>query len=247
MTATVVLVHGAWHGAWCFQKLIPELESRGLTVVAPDLPGHGSDTEPVGGLDVDVARVREVVRALPGSVLLLGHSYGGVVITAAAADPAVAGKLSRLVYLAAIVCPPGVSVFDLPISQTGSKIGPLMIVDDRGMSSIDTSDIAAAKAVFYGDCSDDDVRFAAERLCPQPAGNMAAVFEGEPLASISATYIRCTEDAAITLAAQDILINACRPVATDLTTVTMNASHSPFFSQPAQLADIIASLAQRTS
>ena len=72
--------------------------------------------------------------------------------------------------------------------------GPLIRQEDDGRSTIDTTDIAAAKSAFYGDCNDDDVAFAARA---QPKGNMASAISGDPLARIPATYIRCTEDRTI--------------------------------------------------
>ena len=245
MAATIVLVHGAWHGAWCWTKVIPELRALGISVVAPDLPGHGDDTSPVGDVAVDAARVVEVVRSLDGPVVLVGHSYGGVVISEAANDPVVASKVARLVYLCAIVCPPGKGFFDIEADHTGSKLEALLRFDDAGLSFIDTSDQSAAKAAFYGDCSDDDVAFAAARLTPQPGANATSAFTGNPLATISATYIRCLDDATIPLAVQDAMIAVMTPVSKEIDTIDMAASHSPFFSQPAALAAHLASIVSR--
>lgn len=245
MTATIVLVHGAWHGAWCWTKVVPELRALGISVVAPDLPGHGDDTSPVGDLSVDAARVAEVVRSIDGPVVLVGHSYGGVVISEAANDPAVASKAARLVYLCAIVCPEGKGFFDIEADHRASKLGPLMRFDDAGLSYIDTSDQAAAKAAFYGDCSDDDVAFASARLTPQPAANATAAFTGNPLATIAATYIRCLDDHAIPIAVQDAMIAVMKPLSKEIDTIDMATSHSPFFSEPAALAAHLASIASR--
>src|SRR4030088_1094188 len=99
MKRTVVLVHGAWHGAWCFDRVMPLLEQVGIPAVAGDLPGHGQDPGPLTDLHGDAKRVREVLDGIDGDVVLLGHSYGGAVITEAGVHPAV----THLVYLCAVV------------------------------------------------------------------------------------------------------------------------------------------------
>ncbi len=241
---TIVLVHGAWHGGWCFAKTVAALEARGLSVVAPDLPGHGADTGPLGGLADDAQRIREVVAAISGPVMLLGHSYGGLVISEAASDPETAARVQRLVYLCAIVTAPGQTFFSVPADHSRSLLGPLIRAGEDGLSTIDTSDVAAAKAVFFHDCSDDDAAFAVANLSPQPLGNMSSAISGDPLATVPATYIRCTEDRTIPIEVQDALIASASASARSLETITMISSHSPFLSMPEQLADHLADLAR---
>lgn len=241
---TVVLVHGAWHGGWCFAKTVAALQAKGVSAVAPDLPGHGADTSPLGGLADDAQRIREVVAATVGPVILLGHSYGGLVISEAASDPATAARVQRLVYLCAILTAPGQTFFSVSADHSRSLLGPLIRAGEDGLSTIDTSDLASAKAAFYGDCSNDDVAFAAANLSTQPLGNMSSVISGDPLAALAATYIRCTEDRAIPIEVQDLLITSASASARSLDTITMAASHSPFLSMPEQLADHLARLAR---
>ena len=98
MPSTVVLVHGAWHGAWCFDRVVPLVQAAGVPVVAIDLPGHGRDPGPLTDLHGDATRVVATLDGIKGPVLLLGHSYGGAVITEAGGHPAV----THLVYLCAL-------------------------------------------------------------------------------------------------------------------------------------------------
>ena len=88
-SSLVVLVHGAWHGAWCWAALQAELDRRGVPSLAVDLPGHGASPEPIGGLHDDAAAVTALLDHLAsgaaGPITLVGHSYGGAVITQAAA------------------------------------------------------------------------------------------------------------------------------------------------------------------
>jgi len=84
-----VLVHGAWHGAWCWEPAVAALAADGISAVAIDLPGHGNDPGPMGDLHGDAAHVAAVLDALSGPVVLVGHAYGGAVITEAGSHRAV--------------------------------------------------------------------------------------------------------------------------------------------------------------
>lgn len=81
MTATVVLVHGAWHGAWCWDLVVDQLHQQDVPVVAIDLPGHGVSTEPLTDLHGHGDAVRAALESIDGPVVLVGHSYGGAAIT----------------------------------------------------------------------------------------------------------------------------------------------------------------------
>src|SRR5215510_82089 len=83
---TYILIHGAWHGAWCWYKVVPVMKKKGCKVVAIDLPGHGKDTtnpEQVT-FKMYVERVKQVANNIPGQVILVGHSMAGTVISQAA-------------------------------------------------------------------------------------------------------------------------------------------------------------------
>ena len=215
-----------------------------MSAIAPDLPGHGADSGPLGGLAEDAQRIREIVAAIDGPVVLLGHSYGGLVISEAASDPVTAARVQRLVYLCAIVTAPGETFFTVPADHSRSLLGPLIRAGEDGVSTIDISDVAAAKAVFFGDCSDAAAASALASLSAQPLGNMSSAISGDPLATVAATYIRCTEDRTIPIEVQDALIASARASARSLDTITMTASHSPFLSMPETLADHLAVLAR---
>jgi pimeloyl-ACP methyl ester carboxylesterase len=109
-SATVVLIHGAWHGAWCWDRVVALLETANIPTVAVDLPGHGASTEPLGDLYTHTAYVHDLLDGIDGPIVLCGHSYGGAVISEAAAG---VDTVHHLVYLCAIV-PTSASCSALP-------------------------------------------------------------------------------------------------------------------------------------
>src|SRR4051812_10083224 len=109
----VVLVHGAWHGAWCWAALQTELDRRGIASLAIDLPGHGASTEPFTDLLGDAAALSALLATRDERIVLVGHSYGGAVISQAAVEDA---GITHLVYLAAFVPDVGENVIGINAS-----------------------------------------------------------------------------------------------------------------------------------
>src|SRR5688572_25619526 len=101
--STYVMIHGAWHGGWCWDKVRRRLEDAGHRVVTPDLPGHGDDRTETAAVTLDAyaGRVCEALDAQAEPVILVGHSMGGVIITAAAERRP--EKVRALVYLCAFL------------------------------------------------------------------------------------------------------------------------------------------------
>jgi pimeloyl-ACP methyl ester carboxylesterase len=97
--STYLLIHGAWHGGWCWNKVLSLLEARGHNVLAPDLPGHGHDTTPTATetLKSYTDRICEIASAQTEPAILAGHSMGGVAITQAGEN--CPKHIGALVYL----------------------------------------------------------------------------------------------------------------------------------------------------
>src|SRR5512135_2022364 len=81
--STIILVHGAWHGAWCWYKILPLLEKAGHKAIAVDLPGFGRDRTPLCEVSLQsyVDRVCAAIDEQRGRVILVAHSRGGIVIS----------------------------------------------------------------------------------------------------------------------------------------------------------------------
>jgi pimeloyl-ACP methyl ester carboxylesterase len=233
--ATFVLVHGAWHGAWCFQKLVTALAARGHRSVTGDLPGHGADPTPPAAVTLDayVARVGGWLEAQPEPAFLLGHSMGGVVITQAA--EAYAPRIRALVYLCAFLPASGQALFSFPVSPL--LAAQLRIERETGVSRIDP---AGAREVFYQDCADADVEAARARLGPQPLQPVRTpVATGARFASLPRHYVECLRDNAVPLELQRSM-HAALPCRVH----TLDAGHSPFYSMPERLADVLDGIAR---
>lgn len=236
--AHFVLVHGAWHGGWCWHKLVRELEAAGHVVVAPDLPSHGEDPTPPQGVNVGHYSdfVCEIVDSLPDEVILVGHSLGGLTITQVAELRP--DRLRSLVYLAALVPTPGSSPAGRRALTTQTLLDAIRLADDGSVSLVDPDSI---REIFYADCSDEDIAFARERLRGEPAsvaGGAVEVTDGK-WGRVARDYIVCLQDQAIPASAQQALAEeaGCRKV------YELDTSHSPFFSAPTALAEMLGQIA----
>lgn len=231
--STYVLVHGAWHGAWCWHKVVPLLEAKGHTVITPDLPALGVDRTPIPGatLQAYADRVCEVLKACPEPVQLVAHSMGGIAITMAA--EAMPEKVKSLLYLTSFLLPSGQSL--LAQAQTdaaGKVLSNLEFSPDHSSARVKDS---AAREVFYADCSEADVALARRLLVPQATAPLGTPVKTTPerWGRIPRIYVECAADQAISISAQRAMHSQlpCKRV------VTLQTSHSPFLSAPDAVAE----------
>jgi pimeloyl-ACP methyl ester carboxylesterase len=243
--ANFVLLHGAWHWGGCYQKLATELLVAGHNVAMPDLATHGYDTTPAGTV-ADMAQytapARRLIEASSEPVILLGHSMGGASVTYL--GEAMAEKISTLVYLTAFMVPNGKTPNDYIMSEAAlanprtAELMQLLAPTPTGLA-LDLGKADLMKAAFYADCSDHDVAISKANCIPVqsfvPVVTPSATTAGR-FGRLRRVYIECTEDKAIAIETQ-------RQMQHDVPgaeIVTMAASHSPFFSQTAQLGRILA-------
>ncbi len=221
---TVVLVHGAWHGGWCWQRLTSHVMRHGLECRTVDLPSVGAKPGQRVDLSADAAAVKAVLDDVPGPVLLCGHSYGGMVISLAAVGQA---NVTRLFYLCAFMPDSGESL----LSIGGGKNAPWIDVLDGGLTLPDPKQSAE---LFYGDCDAATRDWATRQLRPQSDAAFGERVPRPAWKDIPSTYIVCTKDSALPPKMQRDLF---APRATNV--VEIEASHSPFVSKPAELAALV--------
>lgn len=232
--ADFLLIHGASHGAWCWSKLVPELEARGHTARAIDLPSHGDDPTPPEAVTLS-DYVAACVDALGDDTILVGHSLGGLTITLAAAQAP--ERVSTLVYLCAFVPPPGQAFAEIRQSAVTDALQSTVSVDrDRGVSNVVT---ANAAPVFYSDCTEEDIAYALPRLSPQPIAVLTEPLLFDPPAT-ERHYILCAGDRVIRPDYQRGITGGWP----DDHVHEMASGHSPFFSDPGRLAEILDTIAK---
>jgi pimeloyl-ACP methyl ester carboxylesterase len=237
--STFVLIHGAWHGAWCWEKVVPLLEAEGHRVVAPDLPGHGSDPTPLSEVTLQhyADRVCEVLAAESEPVILVGHSMGGIAITQAAET--CPERIQALGYLCAFLPSNGESLQHWAEQMGESLVAPNMVLAED-QTSATVSDEFIIKA-FYEDCDPEVADQAKSRLQPQAVAPIVTPVSTseENFGRVRRHYIECLQDRAIPIGSQRAMQEAlpCQSV------LSMNTSHSPFLSAPEVLAASLKSLA----
>lgn len=230
------MVHAQWHGAWCWNKVVLLLQASGNQVIVFDLPGFGSDptpTEQVSFADCVNKVVKEVLTQ-DDPVLLVGHSSSGVVI-AQAAEQLGKEKVSALVFLDAFLPKNGESVFSLAEKFAGPGGPPLSkaltVSDDQRTVALNH---AMVKELLYADCSAEDLQYALARLRPGPLSVLGTPVQLTEVqyGQIPKYYILCTKakDFDKTTLSKNV---PCREV------IELPASHSPFFSMPEKLVEIL--------
>src|SRR5688572_27730613 len=274
--AAYVLVHGGWHNQSAWNKVTPILVAQGSAVLTLDLPGAGRNTiapksltsrpfdlaafaaEPSPVADVTqgertqavVALVKKAASLGEGKVILVGHSAGGMTISAVAEQ--VPELLAAVVYIAGFMVPNGLSLLAmLPHEALSSALSPGLFVGNPaaiGATRINTGPADQAyttllKASFYADVTEADFAHAASQLhCDEPNGGALAPSEITPgrFGSVPRYYIRTTQDCAVPLTGQDHMIAAVDGTIGGMTiTHTIESSHSPFLSKPATLSKIL--------
>jgi len=211
----LLLVHGAWHGSWCWEHVIPELESSGWRTSVVDLPSASGS--PSHGVPEDAAVVREALAALEGPVTVLAHSYGGVPVAEAAGD------VDRLVYLAAQMLEPGESLVS-PLGGPWYEPGTALL------------DVPPGDALF-ADVPDDLARWAVERLRPQSAKSFEDRVTAAAWQTVPTGVILCRDDAIFPplYAERAAKTGKVRHLA---------GSHSPFLSRPVELAELVCEISE---
>lgn len=238
MAHCFLFLHGSWHGAWCWHKVLPRLEAAGHKAVAIDLPGRGR--APALAAAVGLGRmVRAAERALPeqGKAIVVAHSRYGIVASTLAER--VPDRIARTIYLAAFMLPSGRRVLDYLPDKASRITGN---VDVNRLALWDWLRPEAYREALYADCSDDDVALARALLVREPVRpaltrlRLSEACYGR----VSRAYIRLTQDNAVSPQLQDRLLNETHVDRVE----SIAASHSAYFSRPDELAAKILKLAE---
>src|SRR3984885_8328518 len=210
----VILVHGAWANGASWSKVIPLLEAKGLHVVAVELP--------LTSLEDDVATVKRAIALQDGPVILVGHSYGGVVITEAGTDPKVAG----LVYVAAFAPGDGESIISISKPYPPTPLGGELRPDAQGFLSLTPKGVADD---FAQDLTDAEKKVVTAVQGPLASSAFGATITTAAWKTKPTWFVIASNDRAIPPALEKAEAETMKP-----TSITLPSSHVAMLSHPTE-------------
>ena len=225
MKPTLIFVHGACvrDAGWWWGRMVGPLAELGIETVAVPLPSCGEAGDQLGDLYDDIEACRQVIAAVEGPVVLLGHSYGGMVITEAGADE----RVARLLYLTSVMPDEGES----QAGMIGSEPAPWLDAGDGGTIGVHPDLI---REFFLQDCDQEATEGALARLTRQAAVPFTQSPRRIGWRERPTTYIVCGEDLATPAEVQRGRVRG------DARVVEFEAGHHPFLSRPEAFARTVA-------
>jgi pimeloyl-ACP methyl ester carboxylesterase len=229
----VVLVHGAWHGSWCWEPLRELLENRGIKTHAPDLQSGGEQVQGLTDFYTDAEAVRQLTDSINAPVVLAGHSYGGNLVTQASAGSA---NVKHLVLIATVM-------FDVGEVWNEIKMPAadwIKATDDGNAIAI--LDKSRASQLFFNRCNSSIAAWASGKL--HTYMSTTAVTQRLTRAGwkeIPSTYVLCTDDRAIELRWQRRMAERASH------SVELESDHSPFLCMSERVAEIFARVVDELS
>lgn len=244
--STFVLVHGSWHGAWCWERLVPRLQTAGHQVVAVDLPGYGEDRRPVRDITLQAYadKVLAAIDAADQPVVLVGWSMGGIVVSTAAEQRHL--RIARLVYLAAFMLPHGLSILEFvqtaPEWYETSKLSKYQVFEES--NGIHRVAPEGTRELFLDDGDDEDVAWVAECLQHDYLAPTATPVQisDERWGSIPRTYIETLYDQVFPIAAQ----RKMQRLLPGAMVHSLATGHSPFITRADETADLLLAAAEES-
>lgn len=235
LTKTVLLVHGAWHGSWCWHKVVHNLQQKGHAVAAIDLPGHHQNHRPFADVILAsyVQSIEEAVLSSRRPVTLVGHSMAGVAISQVAEN--IPHKIERLVYVCAFIPQNGGSLASEEQLFSDKRVSSAAVINEPA-SAISLNSSEPLRDIFYNKCNDEDREYALARLQNQPIRPFAdtITISSERFGTVPKRYIECLQDNAIIVEEQRRMYSKV-----DCDVKTIDTDHSPFFSAAQQLSEFI--------
>lgn len=237
--ATFVLVHGGGHGGWCWDRVAPLLRAAGHTVHTPTLTGLAERAGEVTAQTNLSTHIRDVTDLFDAAgierAILVGHSYGGMVITGAA--DRLRGRIARLVYLDATHPRSGQGLVDTMPSAKERLMQGVEVVNGVAMTLLPSRDTIG---IVYGLSAPEDIDWALAHLTPHPLATVIEPLVLEDEAAVLALP-RASIDCARTLALRTPELRAriasCEP------RFVLDTGHDAMITAPAEVARILLGLA----
>lgn len=235
-----LLIHGSWHGAWCWYKIAPRLKAEGHAVSVVNLPGRGENAaRPVFVSLEHMVKVTAALLPKDRKTTVVVHSRYGVLASRLA--EIASDRIDQTIYLASFMLPSGKTAAGYFRSDKKSLLPPAMEINELAMWDWLKPEIY--REALYHDCSDDDNMLGRLLLCKEPLRPAIARLKltDDGYGRVPRAYIRLTEDQAVSLSLQDRLINETHADRVE----SIRASHSAYFSKPDELTRIILKLAEK--
>ena len=226
-TPTLLLVHGSWHGPWCWEKLTPELDRLGIAWRTVALPCVGDEATKLGTVADDAAAIEGAAGAIDGDVVVVAHSYGGIPTT----EARFGANVKHLVYLGAFMPDVGQSLVS---ALPPGPLPPFVVAREDGATEVN---LPLAAASFYNDCDAALAQWAIGHLKLHNGICNVTPVTRTSWREIASTYIVLTDDHVSPTFMQRELAKQAANVR------EMATSHSPFLSRPAELAEMLAEIA----
>ena len=234
-TNTIVIVHGAWSSSNDWQHVTEDLIAGGNSVIAVNLPGHGSDNTAISAISFKLY-VEEVKKAIGDkqNVVLVGHSFGGIVASQVAEQ--IPAQIKKIIYVAAYVPKNGESLLSIAKTDAESHVGKNLIVDEKaGIASIRKEGITD---VFLADAPKPVADYVSDHLKPEPLAPLTTAVtltEGN-FGKTNKVFVFSMNDHTIGYTLQQKMVKD----AGIQRLYSLPSSHTPFIMFPHVLAQIIA-------
>jgi pimeloyl-ACP methyl ester carboxylesterase len=235
-----VLVHGSWLAPFAWDAVSKDLKASGAQVIVVELQGHGDDqTLPESiTLDFYAAYVISVIEKTKGKVILVGHSFAGMIISEVA--EAIPNKIEKLVFVGAFVPKNGQTVLDLANTDAQSHLGPSLVPSSDKL----TLDVKHENIIdiFCADSKPETQQLLLSKFKPEPAipFTNAAKLTDANFGKVDKYYIHTTQDHVIGIDLQNRMVKA----AAIANVYSLESSHTPFFSMPDQLSELLVKISK---
>lgn len=236
---TILLIHGAWEGAWSWKQTTTFLEKSGHTIKAIDLPGHGDDRTPISEINMALYanRVKGELKKEEGQVILVGHSFAGFVISQVAEE--VPEKIEKLVYVASAVPYQGKTAIDIFTEDKESELlENLIFSEDKSEATMSRE---ALKNVVFTGATDEQIDAVLPKLVIQATKPFfeKVLTTPENFGRVPKAYVETTLDRVISINAQR---HGQEMLGID-EVITLQYGHVPLETAPKELANALNTIA----
>lgn len=230
---SIILVHGAWQSSRCWKAVAQDLSAAGVSVLTPDLPGHGSRLLPGNKVTFKdyTDSIIELIEQQSVPVTLVGHSMAGLIISQVA--ELIPQRIKKLVYVAAYIPQDGDSLFSMAEAGSSRGLSPYIQLN-RSRDEIELYPAAEAMSVLYSMGNELERRDALSDYQAQPMQPFSAnVALGKNFENTQKMAILCRYDRAVNYTDQ---LRMSKQVENS---VTLEADHSPFYSAAQALSEVL--------